>query len=89
MIDSAKAQKSHIERLNRKVFKHNAKIIEKEEKINRKRIKRAIKEAEKDKTPSAIAKREKHNAKVIKKQEEKFIFSIIFYIFFRYFLYNK
>lgn len=73
MVDSTKAQKSHIKRLNRKVFKHNAKILRKEQKINRKRIKRAIKEAEKDKTPTAIAKREKHNARVIKKQEEKFI----------------
>ncbi|MFN6086432.1 MAG: hypothetical protein ACK476_16075, partial [Fluviicola sp.] len=38
-----------------------------------KRIKKAIKEAEKDKAPAAIAKREKHNSKVIKKQEVKFI----------------
>ena len=73
MVDSTKAQEKHIKRLNRKVFKHNGKILKKEKKINDKRIKKAIKEAEKDKAPAAIAKREKHNSKVIKKQEEKFI----------------
>jgi hypothetical protein len=73
MVDSTKAQEKHIKRLNRKVFKHNGKILKKEKKINDKRIKKAIKEAEKDKAPAAIAKREKHNSKVIKKQEVKFI----------------
>ncbi|MFN6085582.1 MAG: hypothetical protein ACK476_11735, partial [Fluviicola sp.] len=37
MVDSTKAQEKHIKRLNRKVFKHNGKILKKEKKINDKR----------------------------------------------------